>query len=79
MVEPTGSSSTIWTGISCTAGAALAGLPGQFQGPHAMTVDQDGNLYTAEVFAGRVQKFRPKPGADPARLVGQEVRLSGSD
>ena len=55
------------------------GLPGQFQGPHALTVDQDGNLYTVEVFAGRVQKFRPKPGADSAKLVGQEYRFGGSD
>jgi hypothetical protein len=37
-------------------------------------VDQDGNLYLAEVFNGRVQKFRPKPGADKAKLVGQEAR-----
>lgn len=48
--------------------------PGQFGGPHALTVDQDGNLYIAEVFSGRVQKFRPKTGADPKKLVGQEVR-----
>jgi hypothetical protein len=48
--------------------------PGQFTGPHSMTTDQDGNLYLAEVFNGRVQKFRPKPGADPAKLVGQELR-----
>jgi hypothetical protein len=48
--------------------------PGQFRGGHALTVDQAGNLYIAEVFAGRVQKFRPKPGADPAKLVGQEKR-----
>ncbi len=53
--------------------------PGQFSGPHALTVDQDGNLYTAEVFAGRLQKFRPVPGADPAKLVGQEVRFGGSN
>jgi sugar lactone lactonase YvrE len=52
------------------------GQPGQFNGPHSMTVDQDGNLYLAEVFNGRVQKFRPKPGADPAKLVGQELRYS---
>jgi DNA-binding beta-propeller fold protein YncE len=53
---------------------APGNLPGQFRGPHQLTVDQEGNLYTAEVFAGRVQKFKPKPGADPAKLVGQEVR-----
>lgn len=48
--------------------------PGQFQGPHQLTTDQEGNLYVAEVFNGRLQKFRPKPNADPARLVGQELR-----
>jgi hypothetical protein len=50
---------------------------GQFWGPHSLTVDQDGNLYIAEVFNGRVQKFQPKKGADPAKLVGQELRYSG--
>jgi hypothetical protein len=35
-------------------------------------------MYTAEVFNGRVQKFRPKKGADPAKLIGQELRYSGS-
>ena len=50
------------------------GSPGQFNGPHSLTVDQEGNLYIAEVFSGRVQKFRPKPGANPAMLIGQEVR-----
>ncbi len=54
------------------------GLPGQFNGPHSLTVDQEDNLYLAEVFNGRVQKFRPKPNADPAKLVGQEVRWGGS-
>jgi sugar lactone lactonase YvrE len=39
-----------------------------------LTVDQDGNLYLAEVFGGRVQKFRPKPNADKTKLVGQELR-----
>jgi hypothetical protein len=51
------------------------GLPGQFGGPHSITTDQDGNLYLAEVFNGRVQKFRPKPNADRAKLVGQELRF----
>jgi hypothetical protein len=50
------------------------GLPGQFNGAHQLTVDQEGNLYIAEVFGGRVQKFSPVPGADRAQLVGQEVR-----
>ncbi len=50
------------------------GQPGQFNGPHSLTVDQEGNMYTAEVFDGRVQKFRPKPDADPAKVMGQELR-----
>jgi hypothetical protein len=50
------------------------GVPGQFNGPHQLTTDQNGNLYIAEVFNGRTQKFRPKPNADPAKLVGQELR-----
>ena len=54
------------------------GQPGQFNGPHPLTVDQEGNLYTAEVFGGRVQKFRPKKGADPAKLIGQELRYGGT-
>jgi hypothetical protein len=53
---------------------ARGGLPGQFNGPHSVTVDQDGNLYIAEVFGGRVQKFSPRPTADPAKIIGQEVR-----
>jgi hypothetical protein len=55
---------------------APGGQPGQFAGPHQLTVDQEGNLYIAEVFNGRVQKFRPKPGADPAKVIGQEVRYN---
>ena len=54
------------------------GQPGQFNGPHSITVDQDGNLYLAEVFNGRVQKFRPKPNADRSKLVGQELRYPPS-
>jgi hypothetical protein len=54
------------------------GAPGQFSGPHQLTTDQEGNLYVAEVFNGRVVKFRPKPNADPAKLVGQELRYSAT-
>jgi hypothetical protein len=57
---------------------APGGLSGQFAGPHQLSVDQERNLYIAEVFNGRVQKFRPKPGADAAKVIGQEVRLSSS-
>ena len=52
------------------------GHVGGLNGPHSMTVDQEGNFYTAEVFGGRVQKFRPKKGADPLKLIGQELRYN---
>jgi hypothetical protein len=41
---------------------------------HGITTDQLGNLYLADCFAGRVQKFEPLPGADPDKLAGQIVR-----
>jgi sugar lactone lactonase YvrE len=47
--------------------------PGQLWGVHQMSVDSEGNLYVAEVFNGRPQKFRPKPGADRRLLIGQIV------
>jgi peptidylamidoglycolate lyase len=47
-------------------------LPGAMWGPHQFSVDDQGNFYIADVHVGRVQKFRPLPGVDPARLVGQK-------
>ena len=46
-------------------------FPGGLWGVHQINVDSEGNLYLAEVFNGRVQKFRPKPGAERARLIAQ--------
>ena len=46
-------------------------FPGGFWGVHGMSVDQEGNLYVAEVDSGRAQKFRPRPGANPALLIGK--------
>lgn len=48
-------------------------FPGGFWGVHGFSVDQDGNFYTAEVDNGRVQKFTPRPGANPADLVSKPV------
>lgn len=48
-------------------------FPGGFWGVHGFSVDQEGNFYTAEVDSGRVQKFRPLPGANPAHLVSKQV------
>ncbi|OFV97238.1 MAG: hypothetical protein A3H28_13660 [Acidobacteria bacterium RIFCSPLOWO2_02_FULL_61_28] len=47
--------------------------PGGMWGVHQISVDQEGNVYVAEVNNGRAQKFRPRPGANPAFLVGKPV------
>jgi len=47
--------------------------PGQFDGVHQISVDQERNLYVTEVANDRSQKFRPKPNADPAKIVGPIV------
>jgi hypothetical protein len=51
-----------------------ADWPGSFWNPHGMSVDPEGNLYLAQVNAGRVDKFRPRKGANPAMLVGQPIK-----
>jgi len=48
--------------------------PGGLWGTHQFGVDQQNNLYTAEVWGGRPQKFVPRPGADSSVLMGQPVR-----
>jgi peptidylamidoglycolate lyase len=49
-------------------------FPGGFWGVHQFSVDSEGSLYTADVHVGRAQKFRPKPGADRATLIGAPGR-----
>ena len=53
------------------AWGGLGDYPGGFLNMHGASVDPDGNLYTAEVGNGRVQKFRPRLGARPDLLVGK--------
>ena len=48
--------------------------PGRLNCLHGLTTDQLGNLYIADCFAGRVQKFEPIEGADPNKLAGQLLR-----
>jgi hypothetical protein len=48
-------------------------FPGGMWGVHGLSADQDGNFYVAEVDSGRAQKYRPRPGANPAFLVGKPV------
>lgn len=50
--------------------------PGAMWGPHWFETDEEGCLYVAEDYSGRVQKFRPASWADPAdpQLIGPLVR-----
>ena len=48
-------------------------FPGAFWGVHGLSVDQEGNVYTAAVDSGGAQKFRPRKGANPAFLLGRQV------
>ena len=48
--------------------------PGAMWNVHGMSIDQEGNVYLAEVNNGRAQKFKPRAGANPAFLIGQPVR-----
>jgi len=45
--------------------------PGGLWGVHGMSSDSEGNFYTASVNNGRIQKFRPREGANPEFLVGK--------
>jgi hypothetical protein len=54
---------------------APGGEPGRLGCSHGISTDQLGNLFLADCFAGRVQKFEPIPGADPQRLAGQILRM----
>jgi len=51
----------------------VANFPGTLWGVHGISTDQEGNLYVAEVDAGRFQKFSPRAGANPDYLIGRPV------
>jgi DNA-binding beta-propeller fold protein YncE len=44
-------------------------FPGAFWGIHQFSVDSQGNLYVAETFGGRTQKFIPRPDAPKSALI----------
>src|SRR5215467_4487050 len=46
---------------------------GGFWGVHGFSVDQEGNFYVAEVDSGRVQKFKPRAGANQNFVVSKPV------
>ena len=49
--------------------------PGAFWELHQFSVDSEGNLYAADSFGGRTQKFKPRTDADRARLVPSSTAL----
>jgi DNA-binding beta-propeller fold protein YncE len=51
-------------------------VPGGFGELHQFSLDSKGNVYTADNVLGRPQKLTPKPGADPAHLIGPSVALA---
>ena len=56
------------------AGALGRGIwAGGLSLPHQMDLDEEGNLYIASYSGGWVDKFVPKPGADPSKLIGPRV------
>jgi hypothetical protein len=50
--------------------------PRAFQDIHGFGIDSNGTFYAAEAAGGRTQKFTPKRGADPAKLVGVQPPLA---
>ena len=59
------------------AGAIGRGTwPGGLSLPHQMDMDDDGNVYIASYSGGWINKFTPKPDADPDRLLGPRLLLS---
>ena len=55
------------------AWGTVGDFPGTPWGVHGISTDQEGNLYVAEVDAGRFQKFRPSAGANPVALIGKPI------
>ncbi|MDP9052774.1 MAG: hypothetical protein M3N93_00500 [Acidobacteriota bacterium] len=82
-----GSGKTIWTydrttskmvewdlqGHLLYSWGSLGDFPGALWGVHGLSVDQEGNLYLAEVDTGHVDKFRPRAGANRDFLVPKPV------
>ena len=69
-------------GFTCSTDEAItdAGLDpdhtgacGGFSLPHQMSVDSEGNVYVAQFGGPWIDKYIPKPGADPSRLIGQPL------
>jgi len=57
----------------------LGDPPGGLFGPHQISVDQEGNVYIAQVSNGYTTKWQPMSGADPAKLVGKPFGFSWAE
>jgi hypothetical protein len=57
----------------------LTRAPGAMSRPHQVDVDQDGNVYVVNFDTGHVDKFVPKPNADPSKLMGPSLGYSIND
>ena len=62
-------------GVLQTYWGVTGDAPGAIDNPHSFALDQSGNLYIADAWNNRVQKFVPKKNADTARLVAQEFKF----
>ncbi len=60
-----------WGAYGEVSSLGRSGWPGGMSLPHQMDMDEDGNLYVAEFSGPWLDKFVPKSGADPARLIGK--------
>ena len=60
-----------WGAYGEVSSLGRSGWPGGMSLPHQMDTDAAGNLYVAEFSGPWLDKFVPRPGADPARLVGR--------
>ena len=49
--------------------------PGGLARPHQIDVDVNGVLYVVNYDGGWVNKFVPKPGSDPSKLIGRPLIL----
>jgi DNA-binding beta-propeller fold protein YncE len=50
--------------------------PGQMDNPHQFQTDSKGNLFIADAWNNRLQKFTPKPGGDKARIMAPEFTFA---
>ena len=60
-----------WGAYAEVSSLGRSGWPGGMSLPHQMDMDEDGNLYIAEFGGPWLDKFVPKSGADPTRLIGK--------